>query len=129
MVRVKAAFAISAGALGIAVALHAFAAVAYISGGPGNAEVQAMKREGRSFPLDLVFTEGVQSAYLQDVEVTIRDAAGKVLVHTVSGPIMLVRLPSGVYRVSAASKAGAMDRTVRVDANGFCRVDFHWRAA
>jgi hypothetical protein len=127
--RVKAACAISAGALGIAVALHASAAVAYISGGSGNAETQALKREGRSFPLDLVFTEGTRSAYLQHVEVTIRDSAGTVLVQTVSGPIMLVRLPSGVYRVSAASKAGTMDRTVRVDANGFRRVDFHWRGA
>lgn len=103
--------------------------VSYISGGYGNAETQALKREARAFPLNLVFTEGRQSAYLHHVEVTIRDSAGRVLVHTVSGPIMLVGLPSGVYRISAASGAGVIDRTVHIDAKAFRRVDFHWRDA
>lgn len=101
--------------------------MSYISGGAGNAETQALKHEARRFPLNLVFTEGTASAYLHHVEVTIRDSAGRALVHTVSGPIMLVELPSGVYRISAASKAGAIERTVHIDATAFRRVDFHWR--
>ena len=101
----------------------------FVTGGSGNAEIQALKHEARGFPLNLVFTEGRQSAYLHHVEVTIRDAAGRVLLHTVSGPIMLVELPSGVYRISAASRTGVIERTVPIDAKSFRRVDFHWRDA
>jgi hypothetical protein len=119
--------AVLAGALGIAVALRASAAVSYISGGAGNAEVQALKREGRSFPLNLVFTEGRRGAYLQRVKVTVADSAGTVLLDTVSrGPIMLLRLPSGTYRISAEADGRTIDRTVRVDAKGFRRIGFHW---
>lgn len=101
----------------------------FITGGSSNAETQALKHEARGFPLNLVFTEGRQSAYLRHVEVTLRDSTGRVLLHTVSGPIMLVELPSGVYRISAASRAGVIERTVHIDAKGFRRVDFHWRDA
>jgi hypothetical protein len=103
--------------------------VSYISGGAGNAETEALKHEARGYPLNLVFTAGRQSAYLHDVQVTIRDSAGRVLAHATSGPIMMVRLPSGIYRISAASRAGTIDRTVHIDAKGFRRVDFHWRNA
>lgn len=118
-----------AGALGAA-ALPACAAVSYISGGMGYAEAAALKREGRSFPLNLIFTAGKESAYVGRVRVVIEDSAGEVLVDTVSdGPIMLVRLPSGTYRVSAESRGRVMEQIVHVDARGFRRVDFHWRDA
>ena len=42
---------------------------------------------------------------------------------------MLVELPSGVYRISAASRARVIERTVPIDAKGFRRVDFRWRDA
>lgn len=105
----------------------ACASVPYISGGPGNAEVQALKREGRSFPLNLVFTEGRRSTYVKRVRVTIEGANGTVLLHGVSsGPVMLLELPTGTYRISAESRGRTMERTVHVKAKGFRRVDLHW---
>ena len=129
MSRARHALALSVAVLGMLAALPAPAAVSYISGGTGNAEVQALKREGRSFPLNLIFTEGQQSAYVGHVKVIIEDSAGRVLVDTVSGPILLVRLPSGRYRISAESKGRTMEQTVRIAANGFRRFHFHWRGA
>jgi hypothetical protein len=133
------AVAVFAGALGIAIAVQAPAAtavqgppqaVSYISGGMGYAEAAALKEEGRSFPLNLIFTAGKESAYLGNVKVTITDSGGRRLVDTVSdGPVMLVRLPTGTYRISAVSRGRAMQQTVHVDARGFRRVDFHWRDA
>lgn len=125
----KAALVVLAAAVAAAAALPARAAVAWITGGSSNAEIQAMKHEARSYPLNLVFTAGRQSAYVGRVKVVIEDPAGRVLASTVSGPILLVRLPSGTYHISAESRGRTMDRTVQVEARGFRRVDFHWRIA
>jgi outer membrane protein OmpA-like peptidoglycan-associated protein len=104
--------------------------VSYISGGATNAEAQALKHEGRSFPLELVFTAGRSSGYVSRVQVRVSDASGSIVLDATSdGPIMLVRLPTATYRIRAANAGRALERTVRVDATGFRRVDFHWRSS
>jgi hypothetical protein len=103
--------------------------VTYLSGGFDPEEALAMQAEARSYPLSLVFSAGERSEPLADVKVTIKDAAGKVLLDDFStGPIMLVRLPAGQYTISAlkSSPDVRLQRSVQVMARSEERLDFHW---
>jgi hypothetical protein len=103
--------------------------ITYLSGGFDPEEALAMQAEAPRYPLRLVFSAGERNEFLADVKVTIRDAAGKVLLDTyASGPIMLVKLPPGAYTIRAAkvSPDVPMQGSVQVTASGEARLDFHW---
>ncbi len=75
--------------------------VALVSGGIGVDSQQRLKALEPQFNLKLVFTL-VEGNYVSDVAVTVRNAAGKVLVeHVADGPFLLVKLPAGRYDVAA----------------------------
>jgi len=77
--------------------------------------------------LSLLFTEGKRGAYVANVHVTVKNADGKVLLDSASsGPIMLVRLPPGEYRVSAELRGEAKQATVKVPEKGTSRLSFNW---
>jgi hypothetical protein len=102
--------------------------VSYVSGGIGYTEAAAMQAEARAYPLNLIFTAGSEGDYLNGVKVSIKDSSGAVVLDTVSeGPVMLVMIPTGTYRIAAASSRGVLARVVQVTAGGYRRVDFHWR--
>ena len=102
-------------------------AITYISGGIGSDEVLAMKKEQSSYPLSMVFSEGKRGAYLADVHVTVRDRGGKVVLESdSSGPIMLVKLPPGEYRVTAELRGKALHRSVKVLDKGNSHLSFNW---
>jgi hypothetical protein len=136
----KAIFSVPAGALALAVALHAVGAtlpqaktqngIAYVSGGIGHDESVAMKAEAKSYPLSLIFSAGKDNAYLADVKITIKDKSGKEVLNAVSdGPIMLVKVPAGRYDIAAERNGKALHRTVQVNHKGDKQVNLHWRSA
>jgi hypothetical protein len=136
----KAAWTASAGALVLAAALSAVAAtlpqpktehgITYMSGGIGRDEADAMKAEAKHYPLSLTFSAGKQNEYVADVPVTIKDHSGKTVLDTVSaGPIMLVKLPAGKYRVVAKMHGKTLQHSVTVKAKGERQVSFHWPQA
>jgi len=101
--------------------------IAYMSGGIGETEAAAMKEEAKHYSLSMVFSADKDNEYLADIRVTIKDKAGKEVLNTVSdGPIMLVKLPAGKYRVAADAKGKTLHRTVRVSATGERQLNFHW---
>ena len=101
--------------------------IVYISGGIGATEAAAMKEEAKDYPLSMVFSADKDNEYLADIRVTIKDKAGKEVLNTVSdGPIMLVKLPAGEYKVAADAKGKALHRTVRIFAKGERQLNFHW---
>src|SRR5512146_553785 len=74
--------------------------VPFASGGIGLDSQESLKAREKEFNLKLVFTL-VEGNYLSDVDVTIRDAAGRNLLEQVAdGPFFLARLPAGTYSVS-----------------------------
>lgn len=136
----KAAMAFPAGALALALVFPAAAAplpqaktehgVTYVSGGIGQDESSALKAEAKSYPLSVVFAAGRQDEYLAEVPVTIKDRSGRTVLDTVSrGPIMLVRLPAGRYRIAATRNGKALQRSAAVQARGDTQVVFHWPQA
>jgi len=101
--------------------------VTYVTGGIGSDEALALKQEQKNYPLSMVFSSGKRGAYVTDVHVTVSDAGGKVLLDSSSvGPILLVRLPPGEYRVSAALRGETKHSSVKVPDKGTGSLSFNW---
>ena len=104
--------------------------ISYMSGGVGKPEAAAMREEARHYPLSMVFSAAKDNEFLANVQVTIKDHAGKEMLSAVSdGPIMLVKLPAGKYTVAAESNGKTLHRTVQVPARGDRQLSFHWPKA
>jgi len=133
----KSTFATTAGAIALAVSVPALAAtlptpqtehgVTYLSGGIGKDEAAAMKAEAKSYPLSIILSEGKHDAYVANAKVTITGKDGKVLLDAVSvGPIMLVKVPAGEYRITAMAGGKTLEREAKVGTKGDQQVLFHW---
>jgi hypothetical protein len=103
------------------------AGVKYVHGGIGKDESDAMLRESKNYPLSLVFSGGKSNNYLANIDLRVRDGAGKtVLQTTAEGPIVLVDLPAGKYVVDAQYRDKMVTRTIELSGKTPKRVDFHW---
>jgi hypothetical protein len=110
--------------------VRTFGSVSYITGGIGLDESTAIKAAEKDFTLSLLFAQSKRGEYLSDVKVSIKDKAGKTVLEAVSdGPMLLARLPAGVYKISAEHDGNALSKTVRVEAKGVTRAVFVWQPA
>ncbi len=76
----------------------------FLSGGIGEDESEAIKKEAASWPvmLELAQTGVSRAQYISDVPVTITNESGKIVLDTVAeGPFLLVKLPPGKYSLEA----------------------------
>ena len=88
--------------------------IKFIAGEVGEDAEARIKAAQQNFNLKLVFTL-VEGNYLADVDVAIRDAAGKTLLqHQVPGPFLLAELPPGAYDVTASYEGRPQTRKLRV---------------
>lgn len=110
--------------------LQTSGSVSYLTGGIGLDESTAIKEAEKDFALSLLFAQTRRGEYLADVKVTIKDQSGKTVLETRSqGPMLLARLPPGVYKLSADYEGKVLERTVRVEAKGVTRAGFVWQPA
>ena len=108
--------------------------VDYLSGGIGKDEADALKQQSADYSLTLEFAssrsaEGDMSpgAYLADVRVDIRDAQGRQMLDTTAqGPLLLVRLPPGVYTVVADWNGVRKQHSVDISEGARRHVVFMW---
>ncbi len=120
------ACALAAG--GPAAAQATASAVSHLCGGVSQDEAQAMKSQAREHALMLIFAER-SGAYLADVDVQISDSRGGVALSTrCEGPIMLVDLPAGRWRVSATVNGQSRQQTVSTARGRTVRATFVWPA-
>jgi hypothetical protein len=99
---------------------HVQGSVAYISGGIGSDEAQAMKAAAADYPLTLELAAAgpERDPYIADARVEIRDLRGNaVLKTTTEGPFLLVRLPSGTYTLDVEWNGAQKRKTVQVAAD------------
>jgi len=99
--------------------------VTYATGGFGQDESCAMKAAAGNYDLMLTFAKR-DGSYVADVNVEIIDGSGSAVLQTVSGPLLLVNLPAGKYRVGADYNGAMRWRTVNVGANRHDRLTFAW---
>ena len=110
--------------------VRTFGSVSYVTGGVGLDESAAIKAAEKDFSLSLLFAQTKRGEYLSDVKLSIKDKAGKTVLEAVSdGPMLLAKLPAGVYKISAEHEGTVLAKTVRVEAKGVARATFVWQAA
>ncbi|HXS53837.1 MAG TPA: hypothetical protein VN782_14980 [Usitatibacter sp.] len=104
----------------------------YVTGGIGQDEARAMRREASRYPLELLFVarQGKHDDFLADMPVTIRNAQGDTVFRGRSdGPYFLAKLPAGRYTVTSRDRGERVTRHVTVKDHGTQRVVFEWKGA
>lgn len=103
--------------------------IAFVSGGVGAANREAMKAVRDRYNLRLLFAAH-SGAYIANVGVTLVNARGRAVLDTVAdGPLFYARVPPGRYRVTVSSQGRTIARTVTISARGAVDEDFHWPEA
>ncbi len=99
-----------------------------VSGGVGKEEADRMRMLAAEYPLELVFVRRVddREQFIADVRLSIADAAGRVLVDRESGPMVLVRVPAGVYTISAEFGGESKTRRVAVGDGAHQKIALVW---
>src|SRR5205823_10905269 len=93
---------------------------AYISGGVSSDEADAMKAAAANYPLtlELAVAGPQRDPYIADARVEIRDLQGNAVLNTTTeGPFLLVRLPSGTYKLDVRWNGAEKEATVQVVAD------------
>jgi hypothetical protein len=99
--------------------------ITYVTGGFGQDESCAMKAAAGNYGLMLTFAER-DGSYVADVNVQIIDSGGRTVLQTVSGPLLLVNLPAGKYRIAADYNGATRWRTVSVGGSRHDRLTLTW---
>jgi hypothetical protein len=99
---------------------HTQGSIAYLSGGIGSDEAQAMKDAAANYPLtvELAAAGPERDPYIADARVEIRDLQGNAVLNTTTeGPFLLVRLPSGTYTLDVEWNGAQKRKTVQIAAD------------
>ncbi len=115
-------------ALAVAPTLTLAAGVPHLSGGVGLTERAEMQAQAGKYNLRLEFARARDGAYFADVNVRIRNQAGKTVLnleHT--GPLVYARLPAGTYRVEATRDTVRKQQVVQVKKGAPTRVILTWK--
>jgi len=104
-----------------------YKSIPYLTGGVGLDERRFLERIGREHNLKLVFAK-TNGKYLGDVQVTIHEARGRVVLDTFSdGPWLFVTLPPGKYTVTVRESGALQSKTVSLSPLRQTRINFFWK--
>jgi len=104
--------------------------IAYLSGGVGAEQRTAIENVARSYPLELEFVKGAKAPreFLSGVKVEIRDSSDHTVLSTLAdGPLLLAKLPSGSYSISATNMGSTETKRVTVAEGKHQHVLFDWK--
>jgi len=119
--------ALSVAAAELTPRVHASDGIAYVSGGIGSDERQAMQELTEPFNLRLAFSEIGSGALLATAKVRIYDAAGKLLLAVASdGPLLFVLLPEGSYRIEAEHAGVLLKQQLALGPKSSRALAFQW---
>jgi hypothetical protein len=106
--------------------------IEYLCGGVSDEEMSAVNSQRGNANTALLFTAGAHGEYLADVGVTIRAANRKadpaVVTFTSQGPLCLLKLPAGKYRVEASHHGSTISRDLTIDSS-LKQTTFNWPKA
>jgi hypothetical protein len=102
------------------------AGVAYLSGGVGVDEREALQRMSKGDNVQLIFAAR-DGEYLSDVNVTITNSEGHKVLEAVSqGPWFFMKLPAGKYSVTAETMGHSLQRVIEAPRTGRAQMLFSW---
>lgn len=88
--------------------------IRFLSGGVGEAEQQYISQAEGTFPVKLTFANA-KGAYVSDVSVQVSDAKGDKLFQMITdGPVLLLDLKPGTYKISADNGFMKRDENITV---------------
>ncbi len=100
--------------------------IQYMTGGVGIESRARMNMAADRYNLKVVVA-AASGAYLADAMVTIKDAAGNIVFKAMTdGPWLMVKLPKGKYRVTAAIDNRKEGRSVSLSSY-LKTITFHWK--
>jgi hypothetical protein len=100
---------------------------AFLNGGIGEDEADAMRSKAHEFPLRLIFADGPRNEFTANIPVVISDARGNsVLALPDAGPMLYVMLPEGIYTVTAQADGITKTQHLALKAGQGQNVVFHW---
>ena len=101
--------------------------IAYVTGGVGLEERQAMQELAPQYNVKLTFADKGTGAYRSGVAVQVRDMQGNVHIETdQAGPLLYAQLPPGRYRITANADGQQQQRTISVGSRGGKAAAFYW---
>jgi len=99
----------------------------YVNGGVGEEQRKELKELRKKFNLQITFSEKHSGAFLADSDVIIRDNSGnEVFELSNAGPLLLVRLKPGNYRIKATSGDKTQTKTIHINRRGIRDLYFYW---
>ena len=102
--------------------------IAYMTGGIGEEEVTAMKREAKKFTLNLLFSEGVVGRWVTDINVNIYDEASQLVFRIVAAKnVLYVNLPAGTYTILANNAGNKLRQKVTLATDTNQKVVLNWK--
>jgi hypothetical protein len=100
--------------------------VPYTTGGAGADSREELLTKEKEYNLKII-TADKSGDYLAGVKVVIESAKkAQVIDTTMTGPILLAKLPPGTYTIRATSDGQTLTRTVTIAAQGLRQVDLRW---
>ena len=98
--------------------------VAWVSGGADQEERAAMAPLAGKLPFTLVLSASAGEYVIAD-RLAVSDTQGEVLVSSRAGPIVMMRLPPGLYTIEATVQGRTEQRDVSVG-KGSLTLDWRW---
>jgi hypothetical protein len=106
--------------------VHNQGAVAFVSGGVGHGERQALEAMSGRFNLKLTMAL-TNRDFVSDASVRIRDAQGQVVLDTVAdGPLLFAQLKPGTYTVSCTLDGKEIHKTAQLTSGKQQQLVFTW---
>ena len=98
--------------VGLAAEVHHQGGIAYVCGGVGATEMQALKAMAPQFNLGFWMVERPRGAYLADIPIRIQRQGRTIAEFTAGGPLCFVQAPAGQYTIRGRYKG--QERTIKV---------------
>jgi len=98
--------------------------ITYVTGGVGQPESTDMRAAAGRYSLMMTFAQR-NGDFLDNIKVDITDRQGNQILDIVSGPILLVDLPRGWYKIGATFGGKTLVRTVDVG-GGHSQLAYAW---
>jgi len=101
-------------------------APAFLNGGIGKEDAARLHALSKEYSLHIEFPTKRDEEFMAAAEVTITDLNGKlVFQHAGAGPIILVHLAPGTYRVTAQARGRTETQTATIGSHGSSTLYFH----
>ena len=105
--------------------IHEQQGVRYVTGGLTEEENEAMGKFASRFPMHMVFTAKGQDEPIRDVDVTVRDLQGSVVLQVKSeGPLLFVDVIGGRYTVEAEYDGEKQSQTKDMTGRRYLRLRY-----